>query len=179
MLIFNLLIGTDYLPICFVDFDAWHRKTHITNKGAETGPQCENRTLGIHTEATSPAVSSQARILHGPLTRYKNCGLRMRRKCRERFPCHRLQSKPLVRDSGMHRGTYVTYVSWWMSGLLTRCGVENVPSIPHACATCNFMYLARGPCATHRDYHKITISAAGSRLHLRSDNPPEINRCWF
>ena len=159
MLIFNLLIGTDYLHICCVDFDARHKKTHITNKGAETCPQCENRTLGIHTEATSPAVSSQARLFHGPLTRYKNCVLRMRRKCRERFPCHRLQSKPHVRDSGMHRGTcgtYVTYVSWWMSGLLTRCGVENVPSIPGACATCNFMYLARGPCATLSQKHNFS-----------------------
>ena len=23
---------------------------------------------------------------HGPLARYENCGLRMRRECRERFP---------------------------------------------------------------------------------------------
>ena len=37
-----------------------------------------------------------------------NCGLRMHRECRERFPRHRLQMKPLVNDPGMHHGTCVT-----------------------------------------------------------------------
>ena len=37
------------------------------------------------------------------------------------------------------------YVPWWMSGSLTRGGGENVPSVPGACATHNFTYLARGP----------------------------------
>ena len=40
----------------------------------------------------------------------------------------------------------VTHVPWCMSGSLTRGGGENVPGIPGACATCNFTYLARGPC---------------------------------
>ena len=31
-----------------------------------------------------------------------NCGLRMHRECRERFPRHRLQRKLLVSDPGMH-----------------------------------------------------------------------------
>ena len=31
--------------------------------------------------------------------------LHMRRECRERFPRHRLQRKPLVSDPGMHHGT--------------------------------------------------------------------------
>ena len=39
----------------------------------------------------------------------------MRRECRERFPCHGLQRKPLVSDPGMHHGTC-------MSGSLTRGG---------------------------------------------------------
>ena len=43
----------------------------------------------------------------------------MRRECRERFPRHRIQRKQIVSDSGMHRGTCVTHVPWWMSGLLT------------------------------------------------------------
>ena len=67
-----------------------------------------------------------------------NCGLRMRRECRERFPHHRLQRKPLVSDHGIHHGTC-------MSGSLTRGGRENVPGIPGACATRTFTYLARGP----------------------------------
>ena len=44
----------------------------------------------------------------------------MRRECRERFPRHRLQRKPLVNDPGMHHGTCVTHVPWCMSGSLTR-----------------------------------------------------------
>ena len=45
-----------------------------------------------------------------------NCGLRMRREYRERFPRRRLQRKPLVSDPGMHHGTWATHVRWCMSG---------------------------------------------------------------
>ena len=51
-----------------------------------------------------------------------NCGLRMRRECRERFPRHQLQRKPLVSNPGMHHGTCVVHVPWCMSGSLTRGG---------------------------------------------------------
>ena len=71
----------------------------------------------------------------------------MHRECRERFPRHRLQRKPLVNDSGMYQGTCVMHVPWCMSGSLTSGGRENVPGIPGACATRNFAYLARGPCS--------------------------------
>ena len=73
-----------------------------------------------------------------------NCGLRMRmrRECRERFPRHRFQRKPLVSDPGMHHGTCVTHVPWCMSESLTHGGRENVPGIPGACAA--RAYLARG-----------------------------------
>ena len=81
----------------------------------------------------------------GLLPDTKNCRLRMRRECRERFPRHRLQRKPLVSDPGTHHDTCVTHVPWSMSGLLTHGGGENVPDIPGACATRNFTYLARGP----------------------------------
>ena len=112
---------------------------------------------------------------HWPLTRYVNCGLHMHRECRERFPHHRLQRKPLVSDPGMHHGSCVTHVQWCMPGSLTRGGGETFPAFPvHAqpaiyvsckkpmvyhnpnaklpkcpnakCATRNFAYLARGPC---------------------------------
>ena len=69
----------------------------------------------------------------------------MRRECRECFPRHWLQRKQLVSDPGMRHGTCVMYVPWCMSGLLTRGGGENVPSIPGACATRNFTYLVKGP----------------------------------
>ena len=69
----------------------------------------------------------------------------MRRECRERFPRHRLQRKPLVSGPGLHHGTCVTHVPWCMSGALTPGGGENVPGIPGAYATDKFAYLARGP----------------------------------
>ena len=72
----------------------------------------------------------------------------MHRECRERFPRHRLQRKPLVSDPGMHHSTCVTHVPWCMSGLLTGRGGENVPGIPGACANHNFTYLVRGPCCS-------------------------------
>ena len=40
----------------------------------------------------------------------------MRRECRERFPRHRLQRKPLVRDPGVYHGMCVTHVPWCMQG---------------------------------------------------------------
>ena len=70
----------------------------------------------------------------------------MCRECRERFPRHRLQRKPLVSDASMHHGTCVTHVLWCMSESLTRGGGENVPGIPGACATHNFTNMARGQC---------------------------------
>ena len=57
---------------------------------------------------------------------------------------HRLQRKPRVSDPGMHHGTCVTHVPWCISGSLARGGGENIPGIPGACATLNFIYLARG-----------------------------------
>ena len=42
----------------------------------------------------------------------------MLRECRERFPRHRLQRKPLVRDPGRHHGTRTMI---WVRGYLTNC----------------------------------------------------------
>ena len=75
----------------------------------------------------------------------QNWGLRMRRECHERFSRHRLQSKPLVSDPGMHHGTCVTHMLWCMSGLLTSGSGKNDPGIPGACAIRNFTYLVSGP----------------------------------
>ena len=83
----------------------------------------------------------------------RNCGLRLRRECREGFPRHRLQRKQLVSDPGMHHGTCVTHVPWCMSGSLTRRGRKNVPGIPSACATRNFTYLEGGPLGIPLPYH--------------------------
>ena len=80
----------------------------------------------------------------------QNCGLYMRRECRERFPRHRLQRKPLVNDPGMHHGTCVTHVPCCMSRSLTRGGGEKVPGIPGACLIHKFTYLVRGPWLNRR-----------------------------
>ena len=45
----------------------------------------------------------------------------MRRECRDGFPRHWLQRKPLVTDPGVHQGMCVMHVPWRMSGSLT-CG---------------------------------------------------------
>ena len=66
----------------------------------------------------------------GLLPDTQNCGLRMCRECRERFPRHRLQRKPLVSDSDMRHGTCVTHVPWCMSGSLTRVDGETFPAFP-------------------------------------------------
>ena len=64
----------------------------------------------------------------------------MCRECRERFPRHWLQWKPLVSDPDM-------------SGSLTRGGGESVPGIPGACATRKFTHLVR--CPFHRRHLQI------------------------
>ena len=99
-------------------------------------------------------------VLVGLLRDTYNCGLRMRRECRERFPRHGLQIKQLESDPGMHHGTCATYLSWCMSGSPTRCGGENVPAIPGACTTRNFVSLVKGP--LHGHFH-ITSLIVGSR----------------
>ena len=84
-------------------------------------------------------------IAMGLLPDTQNCRLRMHRECRERFPRHRLQRKPLISDPSMLHGTCVTHVPWCMSGSLIRGGGENVPGISGACATHSFAHLVRGP----------------------------------
>ena len=86
-------------------------------------------------------------VITGLLQNTENRGLCMRRECRERVPRHQLNRKPLVSDPGMHHGTYLTHVPWYMSESLTRGGGENVPGVPCTSATRSFAYLVRGPLA--------------------------------
>ena len=81
----------------------------------------------------------------GLLPDTQNCGLRIRGECRERFPRHRLQRKPLVSDPGMHHGTCVMHVPWCMSGSLYPRWRGKRSRHPRACATPNFAYLTRYP----------------------------------
>ena len=120
-----------------------------------------------------------ADVLEIPWASYQikqNCGLSMRRECRERFPRHRLLRKPLVSDPGMHHGTCVAHVPWCMPGSLIRDGGENVPGIPGACATHDFMYLARGPliAINHRIIKKLERSRRPSWFSSRETH--DVNK---
>ena len=68
----------------------------------------------------------------GLLSDTYNCGLRMRRECRERLPRHPGKRKPLVSDPSMHHGTCVTHVPLCMSGSLTavagKTSPDNIPN---------------------------------------------------
>ena len=106
-----------------------------------------------------------------------NCGLRMRRECRERFPRHILQRKPLVSHPGMHHGTCVTHVPRCMSGSLTCSVGENLPGIPGACATCNLAYLVRGPwCIGHNELkkrkHRVHLLEIDFNVHVTLPTTP-------
>ena len=100
-------------------------------------------------------------------------GLRMRREYRERFPCHRLQRKPLASDPGMHHGTCVTHVPWCMSGSLNHGGVENVPAISGACKTRIFTYLAKGP--YHGHWEPGDTISQGINIHVICPVLPEYS----
>ena len=65
----------------------------------------------------------------------------------------------------MHHGTCVTHVPWCMSGSLTCGDGENVPGIPPRMRTCNFAYLARGPCHDVIKVIILTVSCDGISMH--------------
>ena len=99
-------------------------------------------------------VFSSPSHLMGPLPDTSNCGLRMRRECRERFPRHRglaiqtcitARASRTCRDACQGRSLAVSFEVG---------GRENVPGIPGACATHNVTYLARGP--WHQACHGYT-----------------------
>ena len=78
-----------------------------------------------------------------------NAGNVLRQQCLERVSRHWLQTELLVRDPGMHHDTCFTYVPWCISGSLTCGDGRNVPGIPGACITRNFVFMVRGPCMCH------------------------------
>ena len=119
-----------------------------------------------------PMTSPQVTPI-GLLPDVQNCWLRMRRECRERFPCHQLKRKPLVSDPGMHHGTCVTHGPWYMSGSLTRDGGKNAPGIPGACATRNFTYLVRGPWVTQESFSMSSL--CGIQIDNANNNNNDNN----
>ena len=87
---------------------------------------------------------------HGPLNRHEILPVAHAPGLPGTFSPPPTSRKPLVSDPGMHHGTCVTHVSWFVSGSLTRGDGENVPDIPGACRTQTFAYLVRGPCSVAR-----------------------------
>ena len=69
----------------------------------------------------------------------------MRRKCRERFPCHCGLANPTCITTRASRTCRDAWRDRWLAISFEVGGEENVPSIPSACATHNFSYLVRGP----------------------------------
>ena len=70
----------------------------------------------VHLAPTSISMA----VSQGSLTRHVKLRIAHARECRERFPRHRLQKKPLVSDPSMHHGTCITHMPWCMSGSLAR-----------------------------------------------------------
>ena len=103
----------------------------------------------------------------------------MRRECRERFPRHRHQRKPLVSDPKMHHGTCVTHVPRCMSGSLTCGGGRNVIGIHSACTTRNFTYLVRGPCRVNFGVSLKTGSCDNTNLAKKRRHRLSLSRCHF
>ena len=101
--------------------------------GVQFWTQCKfiNITITIHGTHHLFLYDSKGFRPMGLLPDTENCGLRMRRGCRERFPRHRLQREALVSDPSMHHGTCVAHVPWCMPRTLTLGGGE---SVPDACA---------------------------------------------
>ena len=107
-----------------------------------------------------------ARIIHsffysslmGLLPDTSNCGLCMRRECRERFPRRRIQRKPRVSDPGMHYGTCVTHVPWCMSGSLYPQWWGKRSRHSRRMRIRNLTYLARGLCYDSKCIHVINLS---------------------
>ena len=78
----------------------------------------------------------------------------MRRECREYFPRHRLQRKPLVSDPACitARVSRITHV------LVMHIRIANGAGIPGACTTRNFTYLARGHWINVGHVHQVWAS---------------------
>ena len=95
----------------------------------------------------------------------------MRRKCRERFPRPRGLAIPTCITAHASRTCYDACLDRLLVVSLEFGGGENVPGIPGACATCNFIYLERSPLTANpqRVLDKALIEIRNNRsaiIHL-------------
>ena len=93
------------------------------------------------------------------------------------FPRRRFQKNPLVSDPGMHHGTCVTHVPWYMSGSLTCGDGENVPGIPRACAPAFLLIWQEAHCPI--DMRWWTDSALVQVMVCRLAPSHYLNQCCF
>ena len=98
-----------YMYDCYFTLYMFHSSVHKSNATAALINWIRTRwTIEWaeikHEEMIAYIISNYHVKYNEPLTRYVR--LRMHRECRERFPRHRLQRKPLVSDPGMHHGTW-------------------------------------------------------------------------
>ena len=75
----------------------------------------------------------------------QNCGLCMRRECRERFPRHRGLAIPTCITARAWRTCHDACRDRLLAVSFEVGGVENVPGFPGACATSNVACLVRDP----------------------------------
>ena len=118
-----------------------------------------------------PPAGWCCRGYHGPLARYIKLRVVHAPGTPGTFSRHRHQRKPQVSDSGMHHGTSVTHVPWYMLGSLTPNEGENGPGIPGACATRNFTCLVNGPWVDiNTDWGTIHLQWIISKLMCNVDS---------
>ena len=93
----------------------------------------------------------------------QNCGLCMRRECKERFPRHRGLAIPACITTRACCTCHDAYRGRWLAVSFEVGGGENVPGIPGACASCSFAYLVRSPWTPGELGHRDKLVAYVSR----------------
>ena len=97
----------------------------------------------------------------GLLPDTQHCGLRMRRECRGRFPCHCGLALPICITARARRTCRDACQDRWQVVSFEVVGGDNVPG---ACATRNLMYLVRGPWM-RRGHRWVSDDPAGPPVH--------------
>ena len=97
----------------------------------------------------------------------------MRRECRERFPRHQLQRKPLVSDSGMYHGTCVTHVPWYMIAKPRWRGKRS----RHSRRMCNPQFYVSGKRPIVGTY--ASVNNGSGKSWFPDATKSSIHRCWL
>ena len=98
---------------------------------------------------------------NGPLARYVNSGLCMRRDCRERFPRHRGLAIPTCITARASRMCGDACRDRYLAVSFDVGGGESVLGIPDACPTRKCTYMARSPWSSYQQWHVESTSGVG------------------